>query len=732
MKTTAKVWKLEKISKTTIALAGNPNSGKTTLFNAITGARQHVGNYPGITVERKEGSITIKNTRVKLIDLPGTYSLSAYSQEELVARNFLIDEKPDIVVDIVDATMLERHLYLAVQFFELGIPVVLAMNMMDDVKKQGLRIDKQKLSKLLNCPIVETIARTGQGKLELLEVAINEAKDKKKPWVPLKISYGTDIDLALDEMEKIILDHQFMTNRYPARWIALKYLENDSEIIRLGQQDSQVAEQLMVIIENVREHCLKTLNIPPEAIIADYRYGLINSILKQNIIIQEKPRHERIEFTTKLDRFLVNRYLGPVLMVAILYAMFQITFSLGEIPMGWLESFFAWISTSATKLIPEGLLQSLVVSGIIDGVGGVMGFVPLIAIMFLMISFLEDSGYMARVAYMLDRVLRIFGLHGYSAMPFIISGGIAGGCAVPGVMATRTLRSPKEKLATLLTAPFMPCGAKLPVFMLLVAAFFSEYKAQMMFSITLFAWVMALLVAKLVRSTIIRGKSTPFIMELPPYRLPTLRGIYIHTWERTWQYIKKAGTVILAVSILLWAAMTFPSLPEGQVNQFAAERQAISSSIQDNTKRELALLEISNHEGQTALRYSLAGRIGSSLEPLSQLAGFDWRTNIALVGGFAAKEVIVSTFGTAYSLGDVDPESADTLSSRIAVDPSWNKFTALSMIVFVLLYAPCVVTVVAMAKESSWRWAIFATVFNTTIGFGMAVAIYQIGTKLFI
>lgn len=725
-------WKIKETPTATIALAGNPNSGKTTLFNALTGAHQHVGNYPGITVERKEGTINSKGTKVKLIDLPGTYSLSAYSQEELVARNFLTNEKPDIVIDIVDATMLERHLYLAIQFFELGIPVVLALNMMDDARKQGLRIDTDKLSKLLNCPVVETVARSGKGKKQLLETAVQYARETNSEWSPLEISYGTELDLVLDDMTEIILAHQFMTDRYPARWIALKYLENDTEIIRVGRQDNKVSEKLEAIVNRTKEHCIKTLKVPPEAIIADYRYGLINSILKQNIVIQEKTRQDRINFTAKLDGLLVHRTLGPLLMVGVLYAMFQITFSLGEVPMGWLASLFSLISSTATLLIPEGLLQSLVVSGIIDGVGGVMGFVPLIAIMFLMISFLEDSGYMARVAYMLDRVLRIFGLHGYSAMPFIISGGIAGGCAVPGVMATRTLRSPKEKLATLLTAPFMPCGAKLPVFMFLIAAFFSEYKAQMMFSITLFAWVMALLVAKLVRSTVIKGEPTPFIMELPPYRLPTLHGVFIHTWERTWQYIKKAGTVILAVSILIWAAMTFPGLPEQQINQFETERLTVQSMIKNDADRKQALIDINNQEGQTALRYSLAGKIGTSLEPLSRLAGFDWRTNIALVGGFAAKEVIVSTFGTAYSLGDVDPEAADTLSSRIAADPSWNKFTALAMIVFVLLYAPCVVTVVAMAKESSWRWAIFATVFNTTLGFGMAVAIYQIGTKLFI
>nr|WP_321391737.1 ferrous iron transport protein B [uncultured Desulfuromusa sp.] len=424
MATAEAFWKLDTRPKTIIALAGNPNSGKTTLFNAITGSRQHVGNYPGITVERKEGTINLKDTHVKLIDLPGTYSLSAYSQEELVARNFLIDEKPDIVVDIVDATMLERHLYLAIQFFELGIPVVLALNMMDDAKKQGIRIDRNKLSELLNCPVVETVARSGQGKKELIEAAIKHAQHKNKTWAPLDISYGPDIDLALDEMEEIIQNHNFMTDRYPARWVALKYLENDSEIISLGEQTSEVNQTLVEIAAQTKEHSLKTLKIPPEAIIADYRYGLINSILKQNIVIQVKPQQERIQLTTKLDRFLVNRYFGPILMVAILYAMFQITFTVGAIPMGWLENIFAWISRTATLLIPEGFLQSLVVSGIIDGVGGVMGFVPLIAIMFLMISFLEDSGYMARVAYMLDRILRIFGLHGYSAMPFIISGGL--------------------------------------------------------------------------------------------------------------------------------------------------------------------------------------------------------------------------------------------------------------------------------------------------------------------
>ena len=714
----------------TIALAGNPNSGKTTLFNAITGARQRVGNYPGITVERKEGTVNLDDVNVNVIDLPGCYSLSAFTQEELVARKVLVDERPDLVVDIVDATKLERHLYLAIQFFELGIPVVLALNMMDEADKQGIRIDRERLASLLHCPVVETVARSGQGKEQLMQQALEHARQKDGVWEPLKVSYGPDLDEALEEMSQKIEAASLLTNRYPARWVALKYLENDEEIVAKGRAIGGISAELEQIVDKVRKHCKNTLNTIPEAIIADYRYGLINSILRHDVVKREPTRSERIDMSQKLDSVLTNRFFGPAIMFSVLYSMFQITFTLGEIPMGWLEGLFGWLGDTATAILPDGMLQSLVVSGIIDGVGGVMGFVPLIGIMFLMISFLEDSGYMARVAYMLDRALRIFGLHGCSAMPFIVSGGIMGGCAVPGVMATRTLRSPKEKLATLITAPFMPCGAKLPVFLLLIAAFFSDNEAQIMFGITLFAWAMALLVSRLLRSTVIKGEPTPFIMELPPYRLPTLRGIVTHTWERVWQYIKKAGTVILAVSILLWAAMTFPGLPEQDQTQFEAQRQSVIAAVQDEALQQEQLTVIDNLEAQATLRYSAAGRVGSLLEPVSQWAGFDWRTNIALVGGFAAKEVIVSTLGTAYSLGEVDPEETTSLSSRIAADPTWNKASAIALIIFVLLYAPCFVTVVTMAKESSWGWAIFSTVFNTALGFGLAVAAYQVGSLL--
>jgi ferrous iron transport protein B len=429
-------------------------------------------------------------------------------------------------------------------------------------------------------------------------------------------------------------------------------------------------------------------------------------------------------------------------MALVLYAIYKFTFSFGEIPMNWVENLFAWMADMATRLIPPGLLQSMVVSGIIGGVGGVLSFVPLIALMFMCIAFLEDSGYMARVAYMLDRVFRIFGLHGCSVMPFIISGGIAGGCAVPGVMATRTLRSPKEKLATLLTVPFMPCGAKLPIFILLVGIFFPENKATVLFLISLVAWATALIVSKILRSTIIKGAPTPFVMELPPYRYPTLSGLLIHTWERTWQYIKKAGTVILAISILLWAAMTFPRLPVEQVHKFTRHKAEIERQIQEikaqnsGSDDQSAIAAIAKHKQLIAgldaelarkkLQYSLAGRLGTLLEPITKWAGFDWKINISLIGGFAAKEVIISTLGTAYSLSQVEAEESVSLADKIVRDPRWDTKRAISVILFILLYAPCLVTIIAIAKETdTWRWALFSMTFNTIFAFVLATVVYQ-------
>jgi ferrous iron transport protein B len=734
--------------RATVALAGNPNTGKTTLFNELTGAHQHVGNYPGVTVEKKEGIYTNNDFQLHIVDLPGTYSLTAYSLEEVVARDFLVNQKPEVVINIVDASNLDRNLYLAVQFLEMGIPVCIALNMIDVAKKRGIEINSQKLSALLGVPVVPTVARTGQGKKELMDSAAGIVRENKA-FVPLKISYGDDVDRALIDMEKEIEANHFLTDRYPVRWIALKFMENDEQILEKGNKaNPELTAILKDMVKKVSHHLLATLDTYPEAVIADQRYGYIKSILKQGVVYQ-KYDPNRLYSSDKIDKVLTNRFLGPIIMLVVLAGLYQVVFTYSKVPVGWLESIFGWIGVGVSAVLPDGLLKSLIVSGIIDGVGGVLGFVPLIMFMFFGIAILEDSGYLARVAFMLDRVFRTFGLHGSSVMAFIVSGGIAGGCAVPGVMATRTLKSPRERLATLLTVPFMNCGAKLPVFALLIAAFFAKHEALIMFMITLGAWAGALLVAKLLRVTVIKGEATPFVMELPPYRMPTFKGLAIHTWERTWQYVRKAGTVILGFSVILWAMMSFPALPDSKVNEFETQRQSLLNAAPAAVARELEtpragtdlsreastlnrrVNRINHREAEDALRHSIAGRIGIALESVSRWAGFDWRTNIALVGGFAAKEVVVTTLGTAYSMGKVDPEKSGALSQALAQDPGWSPLAALALIVFTMFYSPCFVSVVCISKESgSWKWGAFAIAFNTLLAFGLAVLIYQVGSAL--
>jgi len=734
--------------ETTIALAGNPNSGKTTLFNELTGARQHVGNYPGVTVEKKQGTYMQNGHRFDIVDLPGTYSLTAYSLEEVVTRDFLVNEKPSLVIDIVDASNLERNLYLAVQFMELGIPVCIALNMMDVAKGRGIVIDEAKLSSLLGVPVIPTVARRGSGKRELMRAAANVI-EKEPEQVPLHISYGEDLNGALKEMETRIEADGFLTDKYPPRWIALKYFENDEQIKLLGKQTNpELTAELEKKVHQVSDHLQDTLDTYPEVMIADHRYGYIRAIIKQGVITYRSDQ-DRLHISDKIDRVLTHRFLGPLVMFAVIMGLYHFTFTYSEAPVRWLEALFGWFGGAAEAVLPDGMLKSLIVAGIIDGVGGVVGFAPLIMFMFFGIAFLEDSGYLARVAFMLDRVFRIFGLHGSSVLAFIVSGGIAGGCAVPGVMATRTLKSPRERMATLLTVPFMNCGAKLPVFALLVATFFADNEALVMVLITIVAWMGGLLVAKLLRSTVIKGASTPFVMELPPYRFPTFKGLAIHTWERTWQYVKKAGTVILGISIVLWAMMTFPGLPESEREIFEKQRETVKTQFSAAVVAEVAstegsiglsadarslrekLLRIDGSEAETALQRSIAGRIGTALEGLSRFAGFDWRTNIALVGGFAAKEVVVSTLGTAYSLGDVNPEESGSLSEKLLASPDWRPLTALALIIFTIFYAPCFVAVVCIVKEAgSWKWGAFSMIFNTFVAFTLSVLVYQVGSAL--
>ena len=719
-----------------IALAGNPNCGKTTVFNGYTGARQHVGNYPGVTVDKKEGHINVNGTRVVVVDLPGTYSLTAYSQEELVARQELASDNVQAVINVVDASALERNLLLTVQMLEMGTPVVLSCNMMDEARNSGVHIAMDRLSALLGIPVLPMVARTGEGLKEAMEAAV--ALSGKGKREPMRISYGAELDEALLEIEKRIVAAKLLTDRYLPSWVALKLLEGDDVILNeVRKADPKTAAELEGLRKKIADHTRATLNANLESLITDHRYGYIRSILRDGVF-QQDPGKDRLALSDKLDKVLTNALFGPLIMIGVLYLMFYVTFEVGAYPQGWVEDGFAWLGGFLGDVLPDGLAKSLIVDGIIAGVGGVISFVPLILIMFVLISFMEDSGYMARVAYMMDRIFRFFGLHGASVMPYIISGGIAGGCAIPGAMATRTLRSPKEKLATLLTLPYMACGAKLPVFLMLAGAFFADDAPMVMFLIMLVGWVMALLVARLLRSSIVKGEATPFVMELPPYRMPTLFSLLLHCWERAWMYLKKAGTVLVAISIIIWAGMTFPKMPEEmaapfeqKIEQLEAQIAAFPEGAEERAPLEEELTGVRDELGEEELAYSIAGRLGKAIEPATQPVGFDWRTDIALLAGVAAKEAIVSTLGTAYAIGAQDPEDAAPLAERLKSDSNWSKATALSLMLFVLMYSPCFVALVVIKQEAgSWGWLIFSMVFNTGVAYVVSLVAYQVGRSV--
>lgn len=692
-----------------VALAGNPNCGKTTLFNALTGAHQHVGNYPGVTVEKKTGELTSQGKTFELIDLPGIYSITAYSDDELVARNYLLGEKPDVIINVIDAGNLERNLYLTVQLMEMGLPMIVALNMEDEAFKQGLKVDSKKLSTLLGIPVIPTVGHKKKGVDKLIEALVNFSSAYVCPQYQ-KISYGPDLDEAMNSVVRIIESDKThiekISEKYRPLWMALKLFEGDEEVEKLTNDvlSPEAKKELTKVIDKTMKHIDSTLNDIPENVICDYRYGFASSVAKR-CLARIFPIRKNV--SDKIDAVLTHRVAGPFLLVALLLPLYQLVFKLSEYPSDLLEKMFGALKDVVTHYIPSGLLQSLINSGIIDGVGGVLSFTPIIVFMFMVVALIEDSGYMARIAFIMDRFLRTFGMHGSSILAYIIAGGMAGGCAVPGILATRTLRDPKERLATILTTPFMNCGAKLPVFALLIAAFFPNNQGLMMFTVTILSWVFALGLAAVLRNTIIKGESTPFVMELPPYRWPTLKGLLIHTWERTYMYVQKAGTFILMAAIVVWASMTFPQL--------------------ENSKN-LPESEFSKLQ----LEYSVAGRVGKAMETVTlPLMGFEWETNIALIGGMAAKEIIISTLGIAHSLGAVDEKNEKSLGDKLAADTHWNKLVAFSLMIFIMLYMPCIATLSIIKKETqTWKWTIFAAVYTTGVAVLFATIVYQVG-KLF-
>ena len=689
--------------------------------------------------------------------MPGTYSLTAYSVEEVVARNVIINEKPDVVVDIIDSSNLERNLYLAVQLMELRIPLVFVFNMKDMAQEMGIKIDVDKLSKLLGVPIIETVGSKGDGVKNILDEAIRVAKEKNINY-PL-ITYDSIIEKYLSSIESLVKKHSSGIENYNSRWLAVKLLEGDKDVKSLVP--SPIVDEEVKRAEHDVEQILGDV---PETAIASARYGFISGACQECVTTTVEARHN---MSDAIDSVLVNRVLGIPIFLGLMYLVFQLTFTLGDPFMGWIEQFFSFLGDKASVAISHDLLRSLIVDGIIGGVGGVIVFLPNIIFLFIAIAVLEASGYMARVAFIMDKIMHKIGLHGKSFIPFLIGFG----CSVPAIMATRTLDNQRDRIITMLVTPFMSCGARLPIYLLIIPAFFDKNQALVLWVIYLIGIIMAIIIAKILGMTVLKGESAPFVMELPPYRIPTLKGVLTQMWERSWLYLKKAGTIILFISIVMWALTVFPQFPDEKAEQFAAQLPELEQTLNEQTK-ELSSLgyiipteenfseaEASNKKlndsdrekaqelvaqidetngkidevlynlSEAELEYSAAGRIGKFIEPVIAPLGFDWKIGTALIGAFAAKEVFVAQMGIVYSLGEVG-EDSDALRAKL--QENYTPLVGFAIMVFALLSAPCMATFAIVKRESnSWKWAFFQFFGMTLVAYIITFLIYQIG-KLFI
>jgi len=686
------------IKKITAALAGNPNSGKTSIFNQLTGAHQHVGNYPGVTVEKKQGKCRHGDYEITFVDLPGTYSLSAYSTEELVARNFIIGEHPDVVVDVIDASGIERNLYLATQLIEMNVPLVLAFNMSDIAEQKGMLFDIEQLSMLLEAKIVRTVGNKGKGKTELLDAIIETAEQTKKPRIH-KINYGDEIEHELERIEKVILEkEQLLIAKYEPRWLAIKLLEQDDEITA-KVKNREVRDAVAASTEHLKD----IFGDNPEVVMADRRYGFISGACQETIKTTVELRHN---YSDMIDAVVTHRILGLPIFLLLMYLTFVLTFKIGGYPMGWLEWFFGRLSDAITSLWPAGSdywLKSLLVDGVIGGVGGVLVFLPNILLLFLMIALLEDSGYMARAAFIMDRIMHKIGLHGKSFIPMLIGFG----CSVPAIMATRILENKRSRFTTIMVIPLMSCGAKLTIYALIIPAFFPEHwHGPMMWLIYLTGIVIAVICIKILRLTVFRGETVPFVMELPPYRVPTFKSICIHMWQRGWMYLRKAGTIILAVSIVLWIAMSYPKPGPDSLAELTPQQAR-----------------------QEKLEHSAIGRLGKAIEPALKPLGFDWKIGTALIGATAAKEVFVSQLAITYSVGD-EQESGKTLRQKLRAN--YTPLTGFCIMLFCLIYAPCFATVAITKQETnSWRWALLQFFGLTALAYVITFIVFQTGSRIF-
>jgi len=715
----------------TIALAGNPNAGKTTIFNHLTGARQKVGNWSGVTVEKKEGFLTYKGKRIKVVDLPGIYSLTAYSIEEIVARDFILEEQPNVVVDIIDASNLERNLYLAIQLIELNVPLVFAMNMVDVAKARGIVVDYDQLSRLIGVPIVETVGTTGEGLDALMDKVLEVASGKERISRRININYGPELEAEIKKIKAIIEKDRRLSSSYDTRWLSIKLLESDKQVIdRI--KSSEFSEEILSQVQRAIKRLERIFNDDVETLIAEARYGFISGALKETMHVSGIARKT---LSDRIDQILTNRILGFPIFVLFMYLLFQGTFKLGAYPVSWIEDLVEFLGRLASAWIPPGIIHDLVVQGVIGGVGGVIVFLPNILLLFLGISILEDTGYMARAAFIMDRVMHTLGLHGKSFIPLLMGFG----CNVPAIMATRTLETKRDRILTILINPLMSCSARLPVYVLLASAFFPGKEGNVLFAIYFLGIALAILMGQLFSRTLFKGEAAPFVLELPPYRMPTLTSLVIHMWDKTKVYLQKMGGVVLICSIIIWFLGAFPRHItyshdyQAQLTKIKKEIELVKTKEKNTNiknKRLVQLhkqIEIIEKEIEAEhLKQSYIGRIGRLIEPILRPLGFDWRLGVSLITGFVAKEVVVSTMGVLYQSSQTGLKSTSLVNALR--HSGLNKVTAFGFMAFVLIYVPCIVTVITIWRETgSVGWTAFCVGYLMVLAWIVAFLIRVIG-----
>lgn len=725
-----KVSVLEKGKVINVALVGNPNCGKTTLFNYASGSHERVGNYSGVTVDAKEAIMKKDGYTFKIVDLPGTYSITEYSPEELYVRMHITEKMPDIVVNVIDSSNLVRNMFLTTQLIDMNIKVVVALNMYDELEKKGAKFDYVSLGEMIGIPIIPTVASKGKGVDELFDKLIDVYEDRDPSVRHIHINYGAQIEKAIHDIQHEIWKNPSITDKLSSRYVAIKLLETDKSTLAQLEKFANY-EEIKSVAKQTIAQLEKEYGERSETIITDAKYGFIDGALKETY---KEVKKDKRESKRELDDLLTHRFLGFPIFLFFMWLMFQATFTLGSYPMDWIntgvESLSDWLQTTMSP----GALRDLLVDGIIGGVGGVIVFLPNILILFFFISLMEDTGYMARASFIMDKLMHKIGLHGKSFIPLVMGFG----CNVPAIMATRTLDNKKDRILTMIITPFMSCSARLPVYVLLISAIFPANQGLVLFTIYLVGIVLAILTALVMKRIAFAKKEVPFVMELPPYRIPTLKNTSLHMWHKGQQYLKKMGNVILLASILIWALGYFPRHIVYTTDYDSKIQQVQSNNGLKPDQKDKAVRQLEVSKESERQEKSYIGQLGHAIEPVISPLGFDWKMGVSIITGLAAKEIVVSSMGILYQADLKADENSNSLKDELRAQTHnsgnlkgqkvFTPLVSFAFMLFVLIYFPCVAVIAAIKKESSWGWAVFTMVYTTVMAWLVAFATYQIGS----